>query len=641
MANPENTQGNPLNTGPPPINEFEQTNDHANNNPPPPPPIPASPHVHVHYSNTPVPKFSGNGDEFGTWKARMLLHVTGIERNMLKILNEGPYIPRSPLNPLLDPTGARSGREKREEHWSEEERRLVNIDTTLKVMILGAVPEALIPTLVLYPSAKSMWDELVNQYEGGDDTIVTRKVALNKKYESFFALPNESLTGTYTRFMSIINQLRGLGVEKDKDILLEKFCDILPSKWSHMIVVLRQGKTLHSHTLSSLYGAFRFTEENQAQRIEAEKDAINHASSSSPVVSHTEPPCAALMSSENVFSMKKMMSELMDSGVMNNISPDYDETDSDDLMAMMAKTFNRFKARANRPTGHNAPSSSTDKTNLTCFKCGRKGHFMKECNSNQFVSQSGPSTSYNKPDDSYRLKYKKLKAQIALMSAEKDNNKCMVAKEEWVPSDDSSVDDEEERDCCYMALADEEHLVKEDVTSGRWVDIVIKKVIDYDKETDPELKLDIAEALNSDLMFVETVRSEMSNNFETDFSEMTNLQSKLKELQDIELAFKAQVLVTEQLVQEKEELENLLSKEKLVIQSWLETKKPYDAARNQYPSQKRAYLGGDVNAAALIPVVDRLPEVLKPSTIYDEPTTPKTCIIPPVQLSEVKTGAPR
>ena len=130
---------------------------------------------------------------------------------------------------------------------------------------------------------------------------------------------------------------------------------------------------------------------------------------------------------------------------------------------------------------------------------------MKECMSHQFVSQSGPSTSYNNPDDSYKLKYKKLKAQIALMSAEKDNNQCMVAEEEWVPSDDSSIDDEEERDCCYMALADQEHLMKENVTSGRWVDIVIKKVIDYDKETDPELKLDIAEAINSDLIFVEIV----------------------------------------------------------------------------------------------------------------------------------------
>ena len=474
MANPENTQD--FNFGPDPHTNIPDpppgSNEPpvVNTNPPPPPPTSNSPHVHVHYSNNPVPKFSGNSDEFGTWKARMILYITGIERNMMKILNEGPYIPRSSLNPLLDPTGSRSGREKRKEHWSEEEGRLVNLDTLLKNMILGSVLETLVPTLVLHPSAKTMWDELVNQFEGGDDTIVTRKVSLNKKYESFFALPNESLTGTYTRFMSIINQLRGLGVNKDKDILLEKFCDILPTKWSHMILVLRQGKTLHTHTLTTLYGAFRFTEENQAQRIEAEKDAHNHASTSSPVISYSDPPGKALISSENVFSMKKMMSELMESGEASNISPDCDETDDDDLVAMIAKTFNRFKARANRPGGQFASGTSTDKTNLTCFKCGRKGHFMKECKSSQFVSQSGPFNSNKKPDDSYKFKYKKLKAQIALMSEQiENNNKCMIAKseEKWVPSDDSSVDEEKERDCCYMALADEEHLVKEDVTSGR------------------------------------------------------------------------------------------------------------------------------------------------------------------------------
>ena len=153
---------------------------------------------------------------------------------MLKTLNEGAYIPRNPINPILDPSGSRTGREKRQEHWSEEKRRLVSHDTLLRNMILGTVPETLIPTLILYPNAKVLCDELINQYEGGDDTVSTRKVSLNKKYESFFALPNESLTGTYTRFMSIVNQLRALGVNKDKDILLEKFCDILPLSLIHI-----------------------------------------------------------------------------------------------------------------------------------------------------------------------------------------------------------------------------------------------------------------------------------------------------------------------------------------------------------------------------------------------------------------------
>ena len=638
MATP-NQQG----SGPdPPQNQNQEPPvipQNVNTNPPPPP-TPSS-HVHVHYSNNPCPKFSGIDEEFTTWKEMVILHVTGIDRNMLKTLNEGPFIPRNPHNAILDPSGSRVGREKREEHWSEEERRLVSHDTLLRTMILGAVPKTMIPTLILYKSAKVLWDELINQYEGGEDTVGTRKVSLNKKYESFFALPNESLTGTYTRFLSIVNQLKALGVEKDKEILLEKFCDILPTKWSHMILVLRQGKTLHTHTLSTLYGAFRFTEENQAQRVEAERDALNHASEQVAVVNNSGPPCAALLSSESVFSMKKMMSDLMDSGVTNNVSPDCDEDDNDDLMAMIAKTFNRFKARANKPSGHSAPSSSIDKTNLTCFKCGRKGHFMKECKSNYHASQSGPSSSYNKSDDGYKQKYKKLKAQIALMAQQienNNNNKCMVAKEDWTPSDDSSDDDEEVRDCCYMALEDNNHLVKEDVTSGRWVDIVTKKVSNYDLETDPDLKLDIGEELYADLTFVETVRFDGLTSQESDTTENSILKSKLKELQDIELAFKAQVLVTEQLIQEKEELEKVLISEKQVIKSWLESRKPYDAAINQYPSQMRAFQDGNVHAAALIPALDKLPEMARPETIYDEPTTPKSLIIP-ADIPVAKTGA--
>ena len=61
-----------------------------------------------------------------------------------------------------------------------------------------------------------------------------------------------------------------------------------------------------------------------------------------------------------------------------------------------------------------------------------------------------------------------------------------------------------------MALEEsQQHLVKDDVTSGRWVDIVLKKVSLYDSET---------------------VRSDSLIGHETDFTELTALQSRLKEL---------------------------------------------------------------------------------------------------------------
>ena len=657
MANPGSGNGsgpNNFDTGnqTPPINQTTNPNPNVeqvvNNNPPPP--TPAASHVHVHYSNTPVPKFDGDEDKFGTWKARMLLHFGGIDRYMLKILKDGPYVPMTTgVNPLLDPNGRRGTREKAEDHWSDEDRRLVDLDTRLKNMILGAVPEDLIPTLVLFPSAKCMWDELILQFEGGSDTLSTRKVALNKKYETFFAEPNESLTGTYTRFTSLINQLRGLGIEKDKDILLEKFCDILPSKWENMILVLRQGKTLYSHTLASLYGAFRFTENNNAQRVVAEQDSLNHARSSKGVNLNNQ-PCAALMSAENVqsHSMKEMLNGLLNSGLTTEISDDCYESDNDDLVAMIAKTFNRFKHKSNRFNGSKNASSSNslDKANLTCYKCGKKGHFMKECRSSQMNNQTGaPALTYNKPDDSYKSKYKKLKAQIALLSLEKEKeqNKCLVAKteEKWELSDDSSDDEEEIRDVCFMALEDDKpkHLVKDDVVAGRWVDIILKKVYDYDIEADTERKLDIAESLSSDLSFVETIRTDCELYLQTVLTEVNNLRVMCNDFQSVQLALKEAVALNEALNIDNQKLESDLEKEKMVIKTWVRASgRNYDACTNTISAQIRAIGAGDMEMAAAIPDIHEMPANLRVETPYDQPECSKAKSVETTPV-EVETGA--
>ena len=201
-----------------PVNE--QTSNQ--NQPPPtgnPPPIInnniPSHNVHVHFPNNPVPKFDGNSEKFMTWKACMLLHIAGVERYLTTIINDGPYVPYVVTSVALNPDGSQRRTTKPEDQWSEEDRRLVDLDTKLKNMILSAIPESLIPSLVLFPSAKSMWEELLTQYEGTQETLVTRKVALNKKYESFFALPNESLTDMYIRFTNLVNQLKALDVKKD------------------------------------------------------------------------------------------------------------------------------------------------------------------------------------------------------------------------------------------------------------------------------------------------------------------------------------------------------------------------------------------------------------------------------------------
>ena len=175
----------------------------SNPNAVPPPLTPQN--VHVHFPNNPVPKFDGNSESFITWKACMLKYIAGVERNLTTILKDGPYVPMSVSTVVLNPDGSARSRIKHRDQWSEEDHRLVDLDTKLQNMILAAIPASLIPTLVLFDDAKSMWEELLTQYEGTSETLVTRKVALNKKYESFFALHSENLTETYIRFTGLVN----------------------------------------------------------------------------------------------------------------------------------------------------------------------------------------------------------------------------------------------------------------------------------------------------------------------------------------------------------------------------------------------------------------------------------------------------
>ncbi|GJY54871.1 retrovirus-related pol polyprotein from transposon TNT 1-94 [Tanacetum coccineum] len=96
----------------------------------------------------------------------------------------------------------------------------------------------------------------------------------------------------------------------------------------------------------------------------------------------------------------------------------------------------RFNKRSGR-VGYQR--KSVDKTNETYFACGKLGHFQKECPSLKTSTPSYPSSSktYNKPkfltnttpqhnlnvnnnQKDYRVKYKGLKAEIAVLTKKID-----------------------------------------------------------------------------------------------------------------------------------------------------------------------------------------------------------------------------
>ncbi|GJY99431.1 retrovirus-related pol polyprotein from transposon TNT 1-94 [Tanacetum coccineum] len=203
---------------------------------------------------------------------------------------------------------------------------------------------------------------------------------------------------------------------------------------------------------------------------------------------------------------------------LNNLEEEYQER------ALLAKSKRFFKKGTQR-------FSSAKETNQTeCHKCGKKGHFARDC----WLKTSVPSyqspfqpkllhSSEHKPEPSrtkdFEAKYKKFKAKLALLSSSASapssspgKNKGLIAEtydwdEEELLSDENEVTEVKD----LMELTDEERVSvgKESANNGEWVKISLQKVqtlLEMDDNNDRKSFLDY---LCIDLNYVEEQRNNL------------------------------------------------------------------------------------------------------------------------------------
>ncbi|KAJ9547461.1 hypothetical protein OSB04_020004 [Centaurea solstitialis] len=108
-------------------------------------------------------------ENFPLWKSRMELFFAGADPQIPYFIEHGPHVPTS-IIPSIAATNNTPAVQERSfvklvANWSDEDRRLVKIDTKARSLIAMSIPDEVFHSISKLKSDKEIWDTLCLQYE--------------------------------------------------------------------------------------------------------------------------------------------------------------------------------------------------------------------------------------------------------------------------------------------------------------------------------------------------------------------------------------------------------------------------------------------------------------------------------------------
>ncbi|KAJ9538983.1 hypothetical protein OSB04_031716 [Centaurea solstitialis] len=306
---------------------------------------------------------------FPLWKSRMELFLAGVDPQIPYFIEHGPHLPTYIIPSVADTDKTPAVQErsfvKLVANWSDEDRRLVNIDT------------------------KAI------------------KIHLIRQYEKFIAVKGENLSQTHQRFNCLLIDLKTYDVSYSNSQVITKFMEALPDHWKSYTMCLKMSKDIKTITLTELYGMMLNHEQHKTLKSNLIRDTKDVKSTSLALISDSPQP------SNPVSTVTITEIEDSDSDHVSDT-----ETELNESLALLSKHFKKFGRKGNfrksKPLSltNKAETPSGDKASATCFKCQGKGHYATECRykKNRFAEFSSPAS---KEDKYWKLKakYRKLKYQ--------------------------------------------------------------------------------------------------------------------------------------------------------------------------------------------------------------------------------------
>ncbi|KAJ9557083.1 hypothetical protein OSB04_011697 [Centaurea solstitialis] len=273
--------------------------------------------------------------EYQQWKRRMINFLDLLDDKLMVSIIEGPIRPtvtvaevaRTDVTPHLPAYEV----EKPYDMFSHEQRPRAAIDKRALTLLTMALPNDMFARVDSCKDARAMWLGIEQQMQGGDKALEGQKENAMNAYESFCARKGETLTETYNRLNICVNDLRRLGLEKNKYEVNVKFLKRLNKLWQSVTISIQVSQNLGQLGLHDLYSMMLPHEETLFGKTEKKLD----------------PPTLALMSNRGSSSHENYTVEepvVLDDGLTEE-----EMFQLENSFALMAKfqgnpqRFNRFR----------------------------------------------------------------------------------------------------------------------------------------------------------------------------------------------------------------------------------------------------------------------------------------------------------
>ncbi|KAI3723678.1 hypothetical protein L2E82_35434 [Cichorium intybus] len=274
-----------------------------------------------------------------------------------------------------------------------------------------------------YKSVKSLWEALIEVYEGNDDMKQSIQDLLCQRLNMFNHVLGEMLEIQLQRFITLNTKMSTAGIVFSKIKVNKKLLNSLPRSWDMNVAVIKKTRDLSKLSLSEVMAIIKFCDMDDKQReinhvnsfqsanlgtaTNSEFSALpaQHVSSSSslpmappasstpsPVTKSTSPaPVFAKGAEENMTLMAGFMNyynaffagELVQPvmiGDLDQIHPkDIEEMDIYWQIAMAVFRAKKFTQRTRRNNwGANVEKKvGFNKSKLRCYNCQEPGHFAR------------------------------------------------------------------------------------------------------------------------------------------------------------------------------------------------------------------------------------------------------------------------